>query len=399
MAAALKGYRLVCVMPENTSEERRQLLRMWGAEIVSSPGRGRLQRGGAGRQGRRRRASRLGDALSVRQPRQRTGALRVDRPRAARRPAGDHALRRRARHDRHADGGGPLLPRAQARGAHRGRGAALRRARLRPAQPRRGLRPRALRRRAHRHPVLGRPARRRTTRSRAARAGGDLRRHLDRRDPARGARTGRQGRARRGSRPTSRSSCATRAGSTSPPAPTKAPSTRPRSAWRASCGREVGSGGLETALARLLDQRGAGGAGFRWSRRDEVPSRNLRLPALAMLVAATLLAVPARAADPPVIVVPPTVDGTPTYRERLTATPGSWMPADGLSLRLPVAARRAARRRGHHGVVPPRPRRPRAHRGRRRSPPPTPPGHRSRPSRRRPCRWRGRRSRFARSRS
>ncbi|MGZ4465126.1 MAG: PLP-dependent cysteine synthase family protein, partial [Nocardioides sp.] len=33
MAAKLKGYRIVCVMPENTSEERRQLLRMWGAEI------------------------------------------------------------------------------------------------------------------------------------------------------------------------------------------------------------------------------------------------------------------------------------------------------------------------------------------------------------------------------
>ena len=31
MAAKLKGYRMVCVMPENTSEERRQLLRMWGA--------------------------------------------------------------------------------------------------------------------------------------------------------------------------------------------------------------------------------------------------------------------------------------------------------------------------------------------------------------------------------
>ena len=40
MAARLKGYRLVCVMPENTSEERRQLLRMYGAEIVSSPAAG-----------------------------------------------------------------------------------------------------------------------------------------------------------------------------------------------------------------------------------------------------------------------------------------------------------------------------------------------------------------------
>ena len=40
MAAKLKGYRLVCVMPENTSDERRQLLRMWGAEIISSPAAG-----------------------------------------------------------------------------------------------------------------------------------------------------------------------------------------------------------------------------------------------------------------------------------------------------------------------------------------------------------------------
>ncbi|HET8718177.1 MAG TPA: cysteine synthase [Nocardioidaceae bacterium] len=40
MAAKLKGYRLVCVMPENTSAERKQLLRMWGAEIVSSPAAG-----------------------------------------------------------------------------------------------------------------------------------------------------------------------------------------------------------------------------------------------------------------------------------------------------------------------------------------------------------------------
>ena len=40
MAAKLKGYRLVCVMPENTSEERRQLLRMWGAEIITSPAAG-----------------------------------------------------------------------------------------------------------------------------------------------------------------------------------------------------------------------------------------------------------------------------------------------------------------------------------------------------------------------
>ncbi len=40
MAAKVRGYRLICVMPENTSPERRQLLEMWGAEIISSPAAG-----------------------------------------------------------------------------------------------------------------------------------------------------------------------------------------------------------------------------------------------------------------------------------------------------------------------------------------------------------------------
>ncbi|MFE1597113.1 cysteine synthase [Nocardia sp. NBC_00802] len=40
MAAKLKGYRIVCVMPENTSVERRQLLTMFGAEIIDSPAAG-----------------------------------------------------------------------------------------------------------------------------------------------------------------------------------------------------------------------------------------------------------------------------------------------------------------------------------------------------------------------
>jgi cysteine synthase B len=31
---------MICVMPENTSEERRQLLAMWGAEIIPSPAAG-----------------------------------------------------------------------------------------------------------------------------------------------------------------------------------------------------------------------------------------------------------------------------------------------------------------------------------------------------------------------
>jgi cysteine synthase B len=40
MVAKLRGYRLVCVMPENTSVERRQLLAMYGAEIIPSPAAG-----------------------------------------------------------------------------------------------------------------------------------------------------------------------------------------------------------------------------------------------------------------------------------------------------------------------------------------------------------------------
>jgi len=40
MAAKVSGYRMICVMPENTSVERRQILAMWGAEIVSSPAAG-----------------------------------------------------------------------------------------------------------------------------------------------------------------------------------------------------------------------------------------------------------------------------------------------------------------------------------------------------------------------
>ncbi|MCV2491570.1 cysteine synthase [Geodermatophilus sp. YIM 151500] len=40
MVARQRGYRLVCVMPENTSVERRQLLEMYGARIIFSPAAG-----------------------------------------------------------------------------------------------------------------------------------------------------------------------------------------------------------------------------------------------------------------------------------------------------------------------------------------------------------------------
>jgi [CysO sulfur-carrier protein]-thiocarboxylate-dependent cysteine synthase len=40
MVAKLRGYRLICVMPENTSAERRELLEAYGATIVYSPAAG-----------------------------------------------------------------------------------------------------------------------------------------------------------------------------------------------------------------------------------------------------------------------------------------------------------------------------------------------------------------------
>jgi cysteine synthase len=40
MVAKLRGYRLVCVMPENVSAERTSILRMYGAEIIFSPAAG-----------------------------------------------------------------------------------------------------------------------------------------------------------------------------------------------------------------------------------------------------------------------------------------------------------------------------------------------------------------------
>ncbi|RKS10511.1 cysteine synthase [Nocardiopsis sp. Huas11] len=40
MVAKLRGYRMVCVMPENTSAERKQLLAMWGARVHFSDAAG-----------------------------------------------------------------------------------------------------------------------------------------------------------------------------------------------------------------------------------------------------------------------------------------------------------------------------------------------------------------------
>ena len=60
LVAKLKGYPLTCVMPENVTEERRRLLRLYGAEIVESPG----EEGSNG-------AVRVAQELAAREPRYR----------------------------------------------------------------------------------------------------------------------------------------------------------------------------------------------------------------------------------------------------------------------------------------------------------------------------------------
>ena len=78
LVCRLKGYRLKVVLPSNVSVERRQLLAVWGAEIIESPG-------SEGSNGAVRMAERLhgehpgmGLPLPVREPGQSPGPLRGD---------------------------------------------------------------------------------------------------------------------------------------------------------------------------------------------------------------------------------------------------------------------------------------------------------------------------------
>lgn len=184
MAAKLKGYRIVCVMPENTSSERRELLAMWGAEIISSPAAGGSNT-----------AVKVAKELSAEHPDwvmlyqygnpDNAGAHYATTGPEILADLLRHPFRGRSGHHRHAHGRRPLSARAGPRRPDRRRRTALRRCRLRSAQPRRGLHPRALRRvRAH-HPLLGRLRGRGPPHPRTPRRGRHLRGHLHRRGTAR----------------------------------------------------------------------------------------------------------------------------------------------------------------------------------------------------------------------
>ncbi len=147
MAAQLKGYRLVCVMPENTSEERRQLLRMWGAEIVSSPAAGgsneavRVAKQIAAEHPDWVMLYQYGNPANALAHYDGTGPeILADLPTITHFVAGLGTTGTLM-------GVGRFFREAQARRADRRRRATVRRAGLRAAQPRRGLRARAVRRR------------------------------------------------------------------------------------------------------------------------------------------------------------------------------------------------------------------------------------------------------------
>ena len=106
MVAKLKGYPLTCVMPENVTEERRRLLRIYGADIVESPA-------AEGSNGAVRLALELAErdprllhAVPVRERGEPARPLRGHRRRDRGRARPRRRPRRRARHGRDADGRG-----------------------------------------------------------------------------------------------------------------------------------------------------------------------------------------------------------------------------------------------------------------------------------------------------
>ena len=102
--ARLKGYPIKVLLPESVSIERRQMLTVFGAEIILTPGAEGSN--GAVRRARtaRRRTPGVVLLVPIRQRRQPAGALRRHRPGDLAGLPGDHSLRGRSGHERHLDG-------------------------------------------------------------------------------------------------------------------------------------------------------------------------------------------------------------------------------------------------------------------------------------------------------
>ena len=116
MVASRKGYRLTVVLPDNASQERLGLLRLFGAEIVFSDG-------DKGTNGSIEVARALAEdpayfmPFQYGNPANPQGARGRHRPRDPRRPPGGHALRRRDGHRRHPHRRRPCAARARSVGS------------------------------------------------------------------------------------------------------------------------------------------------------------------------------------------------------------------------------------------------------------------------------------------
>ena len=97
MIGQVKGYKVVCVMPESVSEERTVLLTAFGAEIIYTPGdlgsNGSIAHAEGDRGGEPRQVLL---PVPVRQRSEPARPLRDHRARDPARPAADHRLRGRA---------------------------------------------------------------------------------------------------------------------------------------------------------------------------------------------------------------------------------------------------------------------------------------------------------------
>ena len=126
MAAAIKGYRMVLIMPEDLSIERAQTMKAFGAELMLTPKSGGMEyaRDLAEQMVARRQGPR---ARPVRQPRQPAHPLRDHRPRdLGRHRRAHHALRERHGHHRHHHRRVALPEGEEPGGAHRRRAAGRR---------------------------------------------------------------------------------------------------------------------------------------------------------------------------------------------------------------------------------------------------------------------------------
>ena len=118
MIARRKGYRVAVVLPDNVTRERRQLLALFGAEIIDSPGELGSNGAVAPREGARGTRRALRHAVPVRQPREPARPRGDDRRGDHRRLPRGRRLRRGPRHRRHARRRRPPAAAAQPRRPH-----------------------------------------------------------------------------------------------------------------------------------------------------------------------------------------------------------------------------------------------------------------------------------------